>query len=187
MRRILIVLVATLAVAACGVPGDDGPRAVPEGEVPDALRPGGSAPALEPLGARVDLWFVEGDRLVSRTRRIPRPVAVETVVDRLLTGPTTQEQAGGLRSAIPDADAVLGIVVARGVAEVDLSTTFAEIPVPDQLAAVAQLVLTLTDRPGIGRVQFLVADEPVAVPLADGAQSDEPVARDDFVALTATP
>jgi spore germination protein GerM len=172
-----------VALAACGVPGDDEPGLVPEGEIPAALRADGDGPSVIGAGRRVDVWFLRDDGLVSRQRRIPEPAAPDAVVEQLLAGPTVGEQADGLRSAIPDPEAVTEVSVARGVASVTLSSTFADIPANDQRSAVAQLVLTLTDRPGIGRVRFLVADEAVSVPLPNGEQTDEAVSREDFEEL----
>ncbi len=57
---------------------------------------------------------------------------------------------------------------AAGFASVDLlGTVFETIEDPDQRLAFAQIVLTLTRRPGIGQVQFSVDGEPIGVPGRD--------------------
>jgi spore germination protein GerM len=177
------LLVAAISLVACGVPSDDEPGLVPQGEIPAALRADAEGPSVIGAGRRVDVWFLRDDGLVPRQRRIEDPATPQAVVDQLLAGPTVAEQGDGLRSAIPQADAVTEVSVSRGVASVALSSSFADIPANDQRSAVAQLVLTLTDRPGIGRVRFLVADEPVSVPLPNGEQTDEAVSREDFEEL----
>ena len=50
----------------------------------------------------------------------------------------------------------------------------------DQALSVAQMVFTLTARPGIGRVSFTIDGEPVDVPDGSGALTSDPVAREDY-------
>ena len=102
----------------------------------------------------------------------------------MLAGPSTSEQDESLRSAIPDPSAVVDVSVAGGVATVNLTAAFSEIPANDQVLAVGQLVLTLTDLRGIGRVRFVVDDVQVAVPLPNGETSEDSVSRDEYLVLT---
>ena len=53
----------------------------------------------------------------------------------------------------------------------------------DQLLALAQLVFTLTARPGIGQVRFTLRGEAIQVPRADGSLVATPVSRDDYSAV----
>jgi spore germination protein GerM len=105
----------------------------------------------------------------------------------LLLGPTEQEQERGLRSAIPDPAVVNGVTLARGVASVDLTESFGEISPGDQLLAVGQFVLTLTDTRGVGSVQFLLDGEPIVVPVPTGEADEGPIFRDQFLELRYTP
>jgi spore germination protein GerM len=53
----------------------------------------------------------------------------------------------------------------------------------EQLLAVAQLVCTLTARPGVGPVSFTLEGAPVDVPTGDGSLTSGPVSRDDYADL----
>ena len=72
------------------------------------------------------------------------------------------------------------IRVRTGIASVELGARFRELPLSEQRLAVAQLVLTLTDRPGIGQVLFTVNEEAVEVPRLNGSIARGPVSRDDY-------
>jgi spore germination protein GerM len=174
-----------LLLSSCGVPAESSPRVVSEEELPAGLRTLDTAPdATSQEQQIIDVWFVRDETLVSSRHRVPTPVEPTAVVEEILAGPTETEQNASLRSAIPDPAAVVGVTLARGVATVELSAAFAEIPANDQVLAVGQIVLTLTDLRGLGRVRFVVDDTNVAVPLATGETSDQSVSRDDYLVLT---
>ena len=60
-----------------------------------------------------------------------------------------------------------------GFVTVDLAgEPFDRIDPADQRAAIAQIVLTLVGRPGVGQVTFTLDGEPMRVPRADGLQSE---------------
>lgn len=174
-----------LVVTGCGVPLDSRPETVGDNQIPEGLRPVDSAtPTVSERLESIDVWFVRDDRVVAVSHRAPGPVGPESAVDAVLEGPTEAEQGDKLRSAIPDAGAIIGVEAAGGVATVDLAATFADIPASDQVLALAQLVLTLTDLRGIGRVRFEVDDVQIAVPLPNGDTSEDSVSRDDFIDLS---
>ena len=70
--------------------------------------------------------------------------------------------------------------VTGGIATVELSADFTAASSTDQRAAVAQIVCTLTARPGIGQVQFQLNAKPADVPRGDGSTTSKPVSRDDL-------
>jgi spore germination protein GerM len=72
------------------------------------------------------------------------------------------------------------VTTARGTATVDLAEAFTLAGQEDQAAAIAQLVYTLTARPGIGRVAFTLDGEVVEVPRGDGTLTTDALTRDDF-------
>lgn len=185
-RRLVVMILSALAFTSCGVPSDPSARLVPGDRIPDALKAVATAPpaSAEP-NELVDLWFVHDDHLMRVRHPIATPIDAESVVAGLLSGPTDDERATTLRSAIPDSAAVDAVEVSGGVASVHLSPTFADIPAGDQLLAIAQVVLTLTDLRGIGRVRFFVGDAAATVPLSDGTTSDASVSRDDYSSLIA--
>jgi spore germination protein GerM len=156
-----------------------------EQELPAGLRPIDTPPdGTSQEQQLIDVWFVRDASLASTTHRVAAPVEPADAVDEVLAGPSESEQDNSLRSAIPDPEAVVGVTVVGGVATVELTNAFAEIPANDQVLAVGQLVLTLTDLRGVGRVRFVVDDVHVAVPLPTGETADESVSRDDYLVLT---
>jgi spore germination protein GerM len=184
----LVSLAAVTSLSACGFPAETEADGVPADAVPEALRPSDtvatSAPATTAL---LDIWFVRENRLEAvRHRASARPTAA-VAVENLLLGPTEAEQHRALRSAIPDPSVVIDVSISGGVAEVDLAPSFADIPARDQVLALGQLVLTLTDLRGVGRVQFTLDGSATPVPLPSGKSTDDSVSRDDFIELASTP
>jgi spore germination protein GerM len=101
----------------------------------------------------------------------------------------TQDPAlAGLRTAIPKTFSAT-VSVERGVASVDSTRGLLDTLSPlDQRLAVAQIVLTLTSRPGIGQVLFSVDGVPTGVPRGRGdlAGPLTPVTFDDYSSLVVT-
>jgi spore germination protein GerM len=184
--RIVLVVAALLAPAACGFPAQSDAAPIPGEELPVGLRPGAtSATAVPANSERVTIWLVDGERLVPVRHDVQAPAGVASVTNALLAGPTEVDQRRGLRSALPDPAVAVGAESSRGLATVELNESFAEISPEDQLLAVGQFVLTLTETPGVGSVGFKIAGEPVAVPLPTGESTDSPVFREQYIDLTA--
>jgi spore germination protein GerM len=179
-------LLATLLLAGsgCGFPSQDGAEPLAEDELPVGLRPSATPEPAHSEGAvQATIWLVDGDRLVSVRHEVPSPASAETITEALLDGPTSSEQQRGIRSALPDPAVAVGATSSRGVATVELNESFTEIAPEDQLLAVGQFVLTLTDAPGVGTVTFQIDGEPAAVPLPTGESSDGPVFREQYLDL----
>ena len=184
----VVALVTNTWVLGCGFPDQDRARPVSEEELPAGLRPGSVPDSNLPADSeRATVWLVDGDTLAATRHDVAAPATVETVTAELLAGPSEADQARGLRSALPDPTVVVGTNLSRGVATVALTPTFVEISPHDQLLAVGQFVMTLTDLRGVGSVQFTLDEAPVAVPTPAGETSEEPVFRDQFVELSRPP
>lgn len=208
-RRALAVAAVAMAGAAlvgCGVPDqgsashlapDDVPAALamptttlpPPTTVPATTVPATTVPPPTTRPApteRVAVWLVRNDRLdpVERTETT-LPVTPDRVGALVAAGPVGDERGTGLRTAVRVGD--LGrVTLAGGVATVELQPSFAELDGAEQVLAVAQLVLSLTARPGLGRVAFTLGGEALEAPRADGSLGGLTVSRDDYVALIAT-
>jgi hypothetical protein len=101
----------------------------------------------------LSIYFLRGEQLSS----VPRQASgVAAAVRRLLAGPTRAETAKGFRTYIPSGTQLHSVVVANGVATVDLSARFTSGADPgNRLARLAQLVRTVSAA-GTSRVQLLV-------------------------------
>jgi spore germination protein GerM len=183
---------ASLLAVACGVPSS-GFDPFDDADVPFGLADAPTttvaqaAPTVAVTDAdqRVRLYFVVEGSLTPVDRVLTAPVTLDGLLGLLGAGPAAEEDEE-LRTALPEG-AATGLSVRAGVASVAVSRDFRDLAAAEQRLAVAQLVLTITSRPGIGQVLFTVDDEPVSVPKGDGSLADGPVSRDDYSALVSPP
>ncbi len=203
-----VAAVLAAALGACGVTHDDAARPIDPiaalaepttttsttaPPVTTAATPATTiAPTTAPTAVpteNVALYYLAGDRLRAEYRFVPvvSPDArldLSRTLDQLAAGP---QFAGGLTNVFTR-NMVDDVRSDRGRAEVWLGAPFLALDPPGQLAVVSQIVLTLTERPGIGRVVFRTATEAeVAVPRPDGTAGAGEVTADDYAALRATP
>ena len=202
-------------VSACGVPSEsdfvplapgDGPfigvvsttttttRPISEGSVTTTtVRQIGPRPSVTLiLTERVDLFFVDGEQLRSADVELGSPAAPPVVVDSLAVGPPIDP---GGPAPSPELETFMlptlvgSVVEEDGIALVDMrGDVFRQLEGNDQSLAVAQLVLTLTRRPGIGQVTFGLDGEPIPVLIPDQlgvSEPGEPLSFDDFASLVA--
>jgi spore germination protein GerM len=183
VRVLAALMTAGLLVAACGFPTEDSASPVGDDELPAGLVTDPTEPAGQSAESAATLWFVDGDRLVSVSHDIVDHATAPAVIEALLVGPSEAEQRRGLRSALPDPSVVDGASFDRATVDVQLASSFADIPIRDQLFAVGQIVLTATNVAGVGTVVFTVDGEPIAVPLPTGEISSDPLYRQQYVSL----
>ena len=175
-------LVAALLLTGCGVEPQDRPEplVVPGSPSADAV----PSPAEGRVPLRV--YFVRGTRLEAVDRSAP-DASSPTVLGILTAGPTRTEVLDGLRTAVAPQALVSGDApVVGSTVEVALAQEFASVSGGNQLLAVAQVVWTLTEFPGVTRVRFSAAGAPVEVP-TDAGLTDQPVGRDDYRSVGAPP
>lgn len=190
IRRLLLLPLVALLLAACGVGPESTPRALPVGNDPDAFpaENGGRAGVIEAL------WFVSDDRLVAVNRTTENAPTDEEKILTLEAGPTASEAADGLRTALtpvlPDQPLVAsaesqGIEVATQPEQsaVVLNTAFNRLPSQEQLLVLGQVVLTLADNQGSTVVFVDEQGTPVGIPLPSGRLTSEPVTAADFAPL----
>lgn len=188
MSRRLILLVCALGMlaAGCAVPAQDNAQRVRDEGVPfDLLDPEAPPivpPASGPRSEPVSLCFVRDGRLMVLNAQLAAPVDLQDALDALASPP--QDDAL-LRSSFTDPSIVRDVRLLGGIARVDLSAGVSALPTDEQLLAIAQIVCTLTARPGVGQVSFTLEGAPLAVPKGDGSLVTSPVARDDYAGLMA--
>lgn len=209
MRRRMcsIVLVAMTAVS-CSIPGSGDVRTIDPGDIPYELNATTTAAPTTTIAVTtttpasasttststtvpvevVSLFYVAGAQLVPINRLLLTPAVAPQVLAALAEGPPDGDPSAGLRTALPT-DFVATVEVLRGIATVDLPPTFVtELPGAEQRLAIAQIVLTLTRRAGIGQVTFTTQSRPQSVPRGRGdlAGPGEAVACDDYANLLPT-
>jgi spore germination protein GerM len=142
--------------------------------VPPSTQP----PVYEP----VTLYFAWSDRVVEVKRLLTQQPRIDEVINMLAFGPLPGEAPPDARSAVEVGD-VEGVTVSGGVAIVQLANKFRDLPAAEQRKSVAQLVLTLTSRPGVGQVRFTVQGVALKVPRADGTFGESEASRDDYLGM----
>ena len=88
---------------------------------------------------------------------------------------------------------IRGVQLHQNTATVDLGGSFHATTWPSRIIAVAQIVYTATEQPGVTRVRFELKGQPVDVPRAGDARlTSKPLSRADYPpaalgTLTTTP
>ncbi len=189
--RSVPALLATLGLlataAACGVPQDPAPRVLDASVLPEELAvPVTTTTSTEAPVPRqtVLLYFVDGESL-SRPieRELATPAGLLAAFDALIAGPTEEEAGAGLTSVIPAETVVLGSDLANGVLQVNLAEgALEQIEGALQSLAIAQLVYTATELPGVDWLWVLIEGEPRALP-TDQGDVEAPVGRVHYASL----
>lgn len=177
-----LVAFVALAIASCGVPTDRSATKVPARDVPFGLLNKNSGVSTPSSGEeRAVIYLARNDKLVAAPRNIGRPVTLDSLLDTLRAGPTSGEVSAGVRSALPASRSVRLVALARGTATLDLDRRFTTLSAGDQVLALAQIVFTVTGRPGVGLVRFTQGRVAIEVPRGNGALTSARVARDDYI------
>lgn len=180
-RTVLAVLLAlALALAGCGIPTDGEPRPLAdETTIP--------TPDVEPDAGDTTarIFLVSPNRLlIPRDRALDGERNPENVLDALLLPTSPEEQADDLRSLVPaDTNARSVTDVGDGTLAVDLSSEWDTLGDPNALYAYGQVVLTLTELPGIERIRFLIEGRPVDAPPTVNQEPSVTVEAADYAAL----
>lgn len=172
-----------LAAAGCSVPVERSARAQDDDTVPFRLLDKDAPPFLAPpaeTSADAELCFLSGRRLVPVRQPVAGTGSALDVVRALASPPEDQP---GLSTAVTSNALVEAVAVSGGVARVELGREVSASASDAQLLLVAQVVCTLTARPGVGQVTFRLDGAPVQVPTADGSIAPGAVTRDDFVEM----
>jgi spore germination protein GerM len=182
MRRTAIaVLVLAWAASGCAVHAQRHARVERDESVPFELLDQNAPPLLPPASSGTELvalCFGKGDRLALAPTLVKPDATANDIVEALRATPVGADAS--LRTALGDPPIVRDVRVSAGVAHVDLEPVVATLSHDEQLLGVAQLVCTLTGRPGIGQVAFTLEGAPISIPRGDGSLTTNPVSRDDY-------
>jgi spore germination protein GerM len=141
---------------------------------------------------------------------IPRPVTIQSELNELFNGPGSAQAGapGNLLTYIPAGTSVISATVTpTGLATLDLSPDIENAIGEELIQAFAQMVYTITwptachkidtgplprttpppprgfETPCVDKVVFEVDGVPQQVPIADGAQTNQPTTRADYKSL----
>lgn len=176
-------------VAACGSSSPD-MQSPPTKAIPSSTAPTSTIPPSSTTqpAARTSLmvYFLRSGKIDVAHRTVAATIRLATVaMTELLAGPSGDDQAAGLATAVPMGTRLLGINIASGVATVDLSGTFASgggsLSMTGRLA---QVTYTLTQFPTVRGVVFHLDGRSVTAFGGEGIVLDHPATRADFESLT---
>jgi hypothetical protein len=198
-RRSVVAAVGAcllLLAAACGVQLDEEPRPLPTENVPYGLLdppttspPGSAGEPLAPSAQAVSVYLVDNDGyLVEVQRPVPGPPDVERAVTSLLSPLTEAERNAGLATAIASTTGLRGVIGPEdGLVTIDLSSAVGGGSPDIVRVALAQLVYTATEVPGVDLVLFQVDGEAREVPTGQGRSTAEPLSELDYRQLLRPP
>jgi capsular polysaccharide biosynthesis protein len=167
MKRFAAMLLLGVAATACT--SANAVHIIPPNQLPAALY------GKQPSNSRtqqVSVFFVRGNRLVAQPRQASSsPSLPVQAMRQLLKGPSPEEQADGVSTAIPQDTALLSVTVdSNRVATVNLSQEFSQVTDrKTQSLRLAQVVFTLTDLPQVDSVRFRVEGDNQPEPDERGA------------------
>ena len=178
-RGLQTLLVAGVVIAGCGVPSQQEPSAIDRDALPaDLARVPPSRSGRGP--GTVVVYLVGDEGLVAVQRPVRQPLSLDRALAQLAQGARANEADAGLRTLLPPELELRGSISARGTARIELDSGFLDAASSGQVLALAQIVFTVTELPGVRRVQFLLDQEPVGVPREDGTFTTRPVTRLDY-------
>ena len=179
-----------VTATACGVPQDPAPRVLDASLLPEELAiPATTTTSTEAPVPRqtVRLYFVDGESLGRPVEReLATPAGLLAALDALIGGPTEEEASTGLTSVIPAETVVLSSDLTNGVLQINLAEgALEQIEGALQSLAIAQLVYTATELPGVDWLWVLIEGEPRALP-TDQGDVEAPVGRVHYASLGPT-
>jgi len=197
LRRsvLLLAVLSSCAVPSSGSYQQVAPADVPFGlNAPQTTLPATTTTVLDLISIEsvpiavsepIDLFFISNSRIIKVQRNVASPANPAQALSSLVEGPNTSPEFVGLRTALPTTFTA-SVDVIRGVARVDATRAFLNsLSGFDQKLAIAQIVLTLTSRPGVGQVLFSVDSKLISVPRGrgDSVASGVAVTFDDYASL----
>lgn len=179
-RALPSLVIAALAALAtgCAIPDQHTPVAI--GTTPPTTPPPTTQPST-PTARRVTVFLVQGSHLAIVERRTTP--GLKAAITDLLAGPTTQEKALGLTSAIPSGTKLNSATQVGATAQLDFTDALGTVSGREEVLAFAQIVATSTSLPGVQQVQVAIAGQTVNAPLQDGTLAQGPVTRADYASL----
>lgn len=179
--RALVGIGLAVLLASCAI----GPESEPEA-VAVTIEPGTSARAEATGSGDHVVYLIDADGdLVESPRDLSAPVDIRQLLTSLLAGPTASEVDRGLSTAIPSSTVLSKADLVDDTLELDLRGDFAAAGGDREIAAIAQIVLTVTQLQDVDFVTFSLSGTRVAVPRGNGALTRDAVGHDDYLDLLA--
>jgi spore germination protein GerM len=195
-RRVLLLIglaVAAVLMSACGIPTSGTPTAIAKSDVPvhllNPVTPATVSPTISPSVAVPEVIYLvaPSQHVIAVSRDVEIPASLSEIMGALLDGPTATESDFGLQSFLTGSTIHVSVTVASGVATVNFTDNPIQVVGPDQTLAVAQVVYTGTQQPGVTGVIFEIDGQRRDVPTASGVQVPGPVGRASYLPQAPAP
>lgn len=182
MKRRRLMLATLAAATSCGLPTSSHVDRVNPRNVPfELLSPTpGSTATPQSRGPITSIYLIKGARLAPLQRHVVGTNVPAEAVRLLLQGPDGRESAQGFTTDVPTQTRLISLDLTGPVATVDLSDEFGTLGGSDQVAAVAQIVYTLTASRYIDAVRFAINGKLADAPDGRGSLAATPRTRADF-------
>ena len=184
-----LLLAAPAAIVAAGCGGEGGgPTGSPSPSTPPPTSSPTTSPSPSPTSAAtttVSVYFLRNGFIGTAHRTLPATTMPATAALRaLLQGPTAEESAAGLNTAIPADYELQRVAIKDGTAFVDLSCiTLYEFTAKGARRLLAQIVYTVTQFPTVDGAVVTLNGEQLRPPGSAGPL-DRLITRADFEAVT---
>jgi spore germination protein GerM len=178
------VLAALVLTGGCSVSPDEVPRDIDQAAADVAQNASPSDQAAEGTG-RIYLTATSGAGQVTTLRSVARDVGddLDALLDALLAGPNTTEFADGYRSALPPGLAVNSRQRRGDVVSLDLGAEIQGLAGGALILALAQIVYTVSELPGVERVLVTVDGAPQQWPDGTGQLQSDALTVYDYPGL----
>ncbi|MFZ8967857.1 MAG: GerMN domain-containing protein [Ilumatobacteraceae bacterium] len=180
LRYAMAVAATAVMASACGISPAAAPTDVPVGERSLAI---GADTSAGIASGESEIYLVTGND-PRQLRSVNRDAGTRlALLEAVIAGPTEDESAALLSSALPPDTSVNAVRQVGTVLYIDLSPDIADLSGDGLLLAVAQLVHTADRIDGIETVQLTVADERFPWPRSDGGTTTGLLRTYDFPGL----
>lgn len=181
LRALAVAMATSLALVSCGIRDDSSPRLIlDDNTLTGADANGARTGSGDQTSAKVYLLSPQTPTLLRGVRR-DASASVSELVDSLLLGLTTEDQNNRLRTAIPARVQLLEVpTINNSVAVINLDDSIFDATGTALLDALAQLVFTASEAPGVSGVRILVEGVPQEWPTGDGSLSGSTLTVYDY-------
>ncbi len=189
LSRLTLVFLIAGVMGSCGISTERSPQIIQRSTIPFGLM--NTIPtATEPTEITqnpLEVFYVSSNRLIAISRPLNGHLDLQQEISALLAGPTSQEAFIGITTDIPAGTSIRQVKQTQGTLTVDLSGNFAFINGQSQIFAIAQIVYSLTQIPGINSLIFELNGVATDVPTESGTLVSGPVSRLDYFQLAQAP
>jgi spore germination protein GerM len=175
------VVSLALVASACGVQTDDRPRDIPASEQLDLGASGNTGAGAATGTSRIYLIGPDASGQGSLLQPVARAAGTPTeLMAALLAGANSKELDQQFRSAIPVGTQLRSATATSTTMRVDLSDDILQLSGSDLVDALAQIVFTASEYPGVTQVRVDVDGVVQQLPGGDGTLQSDPLDVYDF-------